>query len=48
MNKYLIGLLIILGISLVPQSDANFQQNAKIQDESSVATMDMRVDPGTG
>jgi len=48
LNKYLIGLLIILGISLVPQSDVNFQQNAKIQDESSVTTIDMRVDPGTG
>lgn len=48
MNKYLIRLLITLGVLFVFHSDMNFKQSEKTQDESSVAITYMRVDPGTG
>ncbi|EJR63305.1 MULTISPECIES: hypothetical protein [Bacillus cereus group] len=48
MTKYLMCMLLILGISVTSLHNEPVQKFAKVQDNPSLTTSYMMVDPGTG
>ncbi|WP_176505853.1 hypothetical protein [Bacillus pseudomycoides] len=48
MNKFLTILLICVGLAIPFQESNDIQQIAQVQDEPSIATTNMKADPGTG